>query len=60
MKKQYISPKLQVHFLQIEGGMLCGSIDVVDSGSNVITTDENNIEGVAWTNQKEASDYWEA
>ena len=59
MKKQYISPKLQVHFLQIEGGMLCGSIDVVDSGSNVITTDEKNIEGGAWTNQKEASDYWE-
>ena len=59
MKKQYISPNLQVHVLQIEGGMLCGSIDVVDNGSNVITTDENNIEGGAWTNQKEASDYWE-
>ena len=59
MKKQYISPKLQVHFLQIEGGMLCASIDVVDSGSDVITTDEDNIEGGAWTNQKEASDYWE-
>ena len=59
MKKQYISPKLQVHFLQIEGGMLCGSIDVVDSGSHEITTDENNAEGGAWTNQKEFSNYWE-
>ena len=47
MKKQYISPNLQVHFLQIEGGMLCGSIDVVDSGSNVITDSGNNLEGGA-------------
>ena len=59
MKKQYISPKLQVHFLQIEGGMLCGSIDVVDGGSNVVTDSGNNLAGSSWTNQKEASDYWE-
>ena len=39
--------------------MLCGSIDIVDSGSNVITDSGNNLEGGAWTNQKEASDYWE-
>ena len=52
MKKQYISPNLQVHVLQIEGGMLCGSIDIVNSDSNVIATDENNIEGGAWTNKK--------
>ena len=59
MKKQYISPKLQVHFLQIEGGMLCGSIDIVDSGSNVITDSGNNLEGGARTNQTEDSDYWQ-
>ena len=67
MKKQYISPNLQVHFLQIEGGMLCGSIDIVNNNSNVITTDENNIEGGAWTNKKgnsiwdnmrENDEYW--
>lgn len=58
MKKQYISPNLNVHSLQVEGGMLCGSIDVVDSGSNVITTDENNAESGAWTNKKDDS-YWE-
>ena len=52
MKKQCISPNLQVHFLQIEGGMLCGSIDIVNNNSNVITTDENNIESGAWTNKK--------
>ena len=52
MKKQYISPNLQVHVLQIEGGMLCGSIDIVNNNNNVITTDENNIEGGAWTNKK--------
>ena len=61
MKKQYISPNLQVHFLQIEGGMLCGSIDIdiVNNGNNVITDSGNNSESGAWTNQKEASDYWE-
>ena len=58
MKKQYISPNLQVHVLQIEGGMLCGSIDIVNNNSNVITTDENNIEDGAWTNKKESFD-WE-
>ena len=58
MKKQYISPNLQVHFLQIEGGMLCGSMDVVDSGSHEITDSGNNLEGGAWTNKKETFD-WE-
>lgn len=57
MKKQYISPNLQVHFLQIEGGMLCGSIDIVNNG-NVITDSGNNLEGGAWTNKKESFD-WE-
>ena len=52
MKKQYISPNLQVHVLQSEGGMRCGSIDIVNNNSNVITTDENNIEDGAWTNKK--------
>ena len=32
--------------------MLCGSIDIVNNNSNEITTDENNIEGGAWTNKK--------
>ena len=58
MKKQYISPNLQVHVLQIEGGMLCGSIDIVDNGSNGITDSGNNLEGGAWTNKKESFD-WE-
>lgn len=57
MKKQYISPNLQVHFLQIEGGMLCGSIDIVNNGSE-ITDSGNNLEGGAWTNKKESFD-WE-
>ncbi len=38
--------------------MLCGSIDVVDNGSNVITNSGNNLEGGAWTNKKENFD-WE-
>lgn len=58
MKKQYISPNLQVHFLQIEGGMLCGSIDVINNGSDVVSTDETNTSGGAWTNKKETFD-WE-
>lgn len=58
MKKQYISPNLNVHSLQVEGGMLCGSIDVVNSDSNVITDSGNNMEGGAWTNKKDDS-YWE-
>lgn len=57
MKKQYISPNLQVHFLQIEGGILCGSLNVVDDG-NVITDSGNNSETGAWTNKKESFD-WE-
>ena len=51
MKKQYISPNLQVHFLQIEGGMLCGSMDIVNDG-NEVTSDETNTRGGAWTNKK--------
>ena len=58
MKKQYISPNLQVHFLQIEGGMLCGSIDVIDGGGHEIIDSGNNLEGGAWTNKKETFD-WE-
>ena len=58
MKKQYISPNLQVHFLQIEGGMLCGSIDIVNNGNNDITDSGNNSESGAWTNKKESFD-WE-
>ena len=52
MKKQYISPKLQVHVLQIEGGMLCGSIDIVNNNNNVITESGNNSESGAWTDKK--------
>ena len=49
---------LKVHTLQIEGGVLCGSIDVVDNCSNVIADSGNNLEDGVWTNKKENFD-WE-
>ena len=52
MKKQYISPNASVYNLNLEGGMLCMSIDNYNNG-NTVSTDELNSQSGAWTNKKE-------
>ena len=52
MKKKYISPNASVYNLNLEGGMLCMSIDNYNNG-NTVSTDELNSQSGAWTNKKE-------
>ena len=52
MKKQYISPNASVYNFNLEGGMLCMSIDNYNNG-NTVSTDELNSQSGAWTNKKE-------
>ena len=52
MKKQYISPNASVYNLNLEGGMLCMSIDNYNNG-NTVSTDELNSQSGAWTNKED-------
>ena len=68
MKKQYISPNAAVYNLNLEGGMLCMSMDNYNNlnNGNTVSTDELNSQSGAWTNKKdhpiwggeEGNGYW--